>query len=134
MFPKLPRKSGAFAYICSQMFPKWEHLRTLARFWEHLRTLVRIRGICLFINHNQYRTYRKLLQIGKRLFIKVFSQSLDLVFESFQPQVKGLKDHLEFPSLECPLTQPNKSRFYVKRGKKYSIDIQKSPQISPRNY
>ena len=85
MFPKLARKSGAFAYICSQMFPKWEHLRTLARFWEHLRTLVRIREICLIINHNQYQTCRKLVKFDKRLFIKVFSQSRspDLVLESF---------------------------------------------------
>ena len=64
MFPKLARKRGAFAYISSI-----------------LGRLVIIREICLIIN--QYQTCGKLVKIDKRLFIKVFSQSLDLVLESF---------------------------------------------------
>ena len=71
MSPKLARKSGTFAYICSQMYPFWGHLRTLARFWGHLRTLVRFREVCLYFNQNQYQTCKELVETGKTVFKKV---------------------------------------------------------------
>ena len=111
MSPKLARKSGTFAYICSQMYPFWGHLRTLARFWGHLRTLVRIREVCLYFNQNQYQTCKKLVETGKTVFIKSESR-FSLSKLSVSPWLNRPGLGSETPTIRFAILQKSETFFF----------------------